>query len=166
MLCQKCGKRPATVHFTNMINGVKAEYYLCDHCAGQSDLGQMEIQDLISGFFGMQTKQGMETLTCDFCNTTLAQVKKKGKAGCPQCYHTFASYLDPIVRKVQGGEQHVGKRPAMQTEQPLPKQPPQEDLELERLQEQMKQAIATENYEEAARLRDMIANRGKKGASS
>lgn len=164
MICQKCGKHPATVHFTNIINGMKTEYYLCDKCAGQSDLGQMEIQDLISGFFGMQTKKGVEAMRCEFCQSTLAQIKKRGKAGCPQCYQVFASYLDPIVRKVHGSDTHVGKQPAETAEtveQIKPKTQPPVNSELETLQRQLRQAVAEENYEEAARLRDAIAARQK-----
>lgn len=165
MVCQKCGKHPATVHFTNIINGMKTEYYLCDQCASQSNLGQMEIQDLISGFFGMQTKQESETLTCDFCHSSLAQVKKRGKAGCANCYQVFASYLDPIVRKVHGSDTHVGKQPETIMPVGTPKGT-ETDLQLETLQVQMRQAVAQENYEEAARLRDAIAAYKEKGASS
>ena len=158
MVCQKCGKYPATVRFTNIINGMKTEYYLCDSCAGKSNLSQMEIQDLISGFFGVQTKQGVETLTCDACHTTLEQIKKRGKAGCPQCYHVFASYLDPIVRKVHGSDTHVGKHPAGATEPMTVVKQSDAPTELELLQRQLQQAVAEENYEEAARLRDAIAS--------
>lgn len=168
MICQKCGKHPATVHFTNIINGTKTEYYFCDECASKANLGQMEIQDLISGFFGMQTKQELESLTCDFCHSSLADVKKRGKAGCEHCYSVFTSYLDPIVRKVHGNDTHVGKRPILsETHGVTAEETPQTtqteaDQCLEQLQSQMRQAIAEENYEEAARLRDAIAEYQKK----
>lgn len=177
MICQKCGKQQATVHFTNIINGMKTEYYFCDQCAATANLGQMEIQDLISGFFGMQTKQELETMTCDFCHSTLADVKKRGKAGCSRCYETFASYLDPIVRKVHGNDTHVGKEPFMtegaasgspetaaKQDMGADTQQPTVDLQLAELQEKMRQAVAEENYEEAARLRDAIAEYKEKGA--
>ena len=163
MLCQKCGKHPATVHFTNLINGLKVEYYLCDYCASQSSLGQLELQDLISGFFGMPIRQGGETLQCDFCHATLTQIKKQGKAGCAHCYQVFASYLDPIIRQVHGGDMHVGKKPAYIVTTEVSTKETIKSSKMEELQEQMKRAVELEHYEEAARLRDEIAMLQKKG---
>ena len=33
MLCQACGKRPATTHVKTIINGELSEYSLCAECA-------------------------------------------------------------------------------------------------------------------------------------
>lgn len=33
MLCQECRKRPATLHYTKIINGQKTELHLCQECA-------------------------------------------------------------------------------------------------------------------------------------
>ena len=33
MLCTKCGKRPASVHVEQRLNGQKMEEYLCEECA-------------------------------------------------------------------------------------------------------------------------------------
>ena len=36
MTCQNCNIRPATLHYTKVINGKKAEVHLCEQCAEQS----------------------------------------------------------------------------------------------------------------------------------
>lgn len=33
MQCQECGKRPATLHFTKIVNGEKTEFRICESCA-------------------------------------------------------------------------------------------------------------------------------------
>lgn len=38
MLCQKCGKREANFHYTQMVNNVKAEVRLCSECAEKMGL--------------------------------------------------------------------------------------------------------------------------------
>ncbi len=55
MLCEECGKRMATLHFTKIINGEKTEYHLCEVCAKEKgekltglDTG-FSFQDLLSG---------------------------------------------------------------------------------------------------------------------
>ena len=31
MLCQECDKRPATLHFTKIVNGEKTEFHIVSH---------------------------------------------------------------------------------------------------------------------------------------
>lgn len=33
MICQECNERPASVHFTKVVNGEKTVIQLCEHCA-------------------------------------------------------------------------------------------------------------------------------------
>ena len=35
MLCQECGKKPATLHFTKIVNGEKTEFHICESCASE-----------------------------------------------------------------------------------------------------------------------------------
>ncbi len=57
MLCQKCKQRQAVVHFTQVINGDKAEMYLCEHCAnemGGFSLGApMGVNEFFKSLMGM-----------------------------------------------------------------------------------------------------------------
>ena len=33
MQCQICGKKPAIVHFTEIVNNKKSEFHVCEKCA-------------------------------------------------------------------------------------------------------------------------------------
>lgn len=173
MMCQKCGIRTATIHFTNIINGNKTELHLCEACANEQEgmSQQIAINDLMSGFFGIKPQTDRKLLKCDFCGSTQNDISKRGKAGCEHCYQVFNSYLTPIVRKIHGTDVHTGKVPANKPDKEIPfKNAQKEDKgtegRTEELEDMMKKAIAEENYEEAARLRDCIKNlkiSGEKG---
>ena len=57
MNCQNCGKREATVRYTQIINGVKSEIKLCENCAKKFGVGSfqfnlpMNFADFLSDFF-------------------------------------------------------------------------------------------------------------------
>ena len=166
MICQNCGIKNATVHFTN-INGEKiTEYHLCELCAKEKGITvNMGINDLVSGFFGMKPQGGKQILKCDFCGLTQNEVSKRGKAGCANCYSVFSEILIPIVRKVHGTDIHIGKQANLSgkvTEKTSDEgnikelKEKKEDNRIEDLEIQMKTAITEENYERAAELRDEI----------
>ena len=60
MLCEKCGKNPATFHYTEVVNGVKSEHHLCAECAANTDVSyysnvfdsDMNITELLAGLLG------------------------------------------------------------------------------------------------------------------
>lgn len=53
MLCDECGKRPATVHITKIENGKKTDIHLCEQCAvskGPLSINtSFSINDLLTG---------------------------------------------------------------------------------------------------------------------
>ena len=70
-----------------------------------------------------------------------------GKVGCPTCYSTFRTELEETIRSIHGGAKHCG----MQTK--VAESAPTEE---ENLRFALAKAIETENYEEAARIRDIL----------
>jgi protein-arginine kinase activator protein McsA len=95
---------------------------------------------------------------CSACQTTWERIKTDGRCGCSQCYATFREQLVSVMAKVQRGPLHVGKTPTEAEKRRLR----QENLrkrhenQLQMLQNRLKEAVAAEKYEEAARLRDKI----------
>jgi protein arginine kinase activator len=166
MLCPECGKRPATIHYTKIVNGEKSEFHLCEVCA-QGKEGYMSgfesefsIQQLLSGLLNYDYTQtasghpGMHVNSveecCPHCGLTYKQFGKLGRFGCGECYHTFQGYLDPLFRKMHGHTIHRGKVP-MRAKGELKLR-----RDLEQLREELAHKIAQEEFEEAARLRDQI----------
>jgi protein arginine kinase activator len=117
---------------------------------------------------------------CPVCSTTYAQFRHSGLLGCPTCYRVFESQLGPLLQRAhEGGTHHTGKAPAtlpagalahQPAEPPGPPTPSDQELarlkaeaenrakfeKAKRLREELTQAIAAEQYEKAAGLRDQL----------
>lgn len=160
MLCPECGKRPATLHYTKIVNGEKTEYHLCEVCAQEKGdvMPGFEhgftFHQLLSGLLNFNTSPQEsykpQALRCNTCGLTYNQFSKIGRFGCGDCYNTFRDRLDPLLRRVHGHSTHRGKIPERaQGELKLRR-------ELERLKTELSAKIEAEEFEEAARLRDQI----------
>lgn len=151
MMCQKCGKREATVHLYNMVNGVATEAYLCPQCASEYSITKnpFSIENMLAGFAGQAQKSQDR---CKSCGMTYQEFRRTGRLGCPQCYHDLYQELSPVISTMQGGTSHHGRGPGMDAME-LKKQPASE---LEQLKAQLAQAVKEEKYEQAAVLRDKI----------
>ncbi len=149
MLCQHCQKRPATTYLSESVNGQKQEIYLCEVCAAQHQGAFFDVGDFMQGFFGTTQKTGKR---CRGCGMSESDFQKSGKFGCGECARTFGERTQAVLKQIHGRSRHVGKVPS-HGQEALHQQ-----RELEQLQKQLQDAIAAEQYEEAARLRDTIRN--------
>ncbi|MGI6452547.1 MAG: UvrB/UvrC motif-containing protein [Syntrophomonadaceae bacterium] len=166
MNCENCQQRPATVHFTQMINGSKVEMHLCQECAAKKgafvfDLdNKFSISNLLGSFFGTNLLQGTKTISpemiCSNCGMSLAGIRQTGKLGCSECYISFEGELEPSLRRIHGNSRHIGKIPSRGGSEVLLKR------QLDNLKAQLQQAVAAENYEKAAEIRDKIKELEKK----
>ena len=150
MLCQNCGKRDATTHYHSVINGVVKDKYLCYECAveeKQSGLKENDIFKILTSFLNDGAVPNSQTVKCECCGTSFSDIRRTGKVGCGNCYSVFKEQLTPTLQRIHGRTTHIGKRPGNSNE----KQNILDDLKY-----QLKTAIQTENYEEAAKLRDLI----------
>lgn len=166
MECQECHKRPATLHFTQVVNGSKKEIHVCEVCAKEK--GYMtypeegySFESLLSGLFNFESSPfgkhnnsnltGTKELQCEQCGMTFTEFKRVGKFGCASCYHTFSERLDPIFRRVHSGNTtHHGKIPKRQGGDLHAKK------QLEEYKSQLKELVEQEAFEEAAKVRDQI----------
>lgn len=179
MLCQNCEKNEATTHIKQIINGDMTETHLCSECAkllGANDMFSdfnLNISEFFSNFFGdMLPTIGQGTaLRCKKCGCTFDDIVRDGKLGCAQCYDTFYDRLLPSLQRIHGKIRHSGKisRCAGQNEAPSdnaeasappapeqPAQPQTAQSRIEALKSQMNEAVAQQNFELAAQLRDEI----------
>lgn len=166
MLCDNCKKNEATVHIKKLINGAKQEYSLCDGCANElkemnfadiSSIGlsnTFTVQDLLSGIIDYVNQSSQSTTVnipiCKNCGMSYTEFKKTGLMGCSECYESFKASLIPIIKRVQGNIEHVGKIPKKSGEVILGKR------QLLKLREDLNKAISLEEYEKAAEIRDEI----------
>ncbi|MFD2672504.1 UvrB/UvrC motif-containing protein [Marinicrinis sediminis] len=161
MVCQECGSRPASLHFTKIINGEKTEYHLCEVCArerGDKIPGApngFSIHNLLSGLLDFEPSNSAfskteQPLRCETCGLTYSQFGKIGRFGCSDCYKYFAARLDPVFRRVHGTTTHAGKVPARSGGKIKYRR------EIDQLKERLHQKIEQEEFEQAAELRDQI----------
>ncbi|MBD2872188.1 UvrB/UvrC motif-containing protein [Paenibacillus arenilitoris] len=165
MYCQECGKKPATLHFTKIVNGEKTEFHICESCAREKGEGipgapnSFSIHSLLSGLLdfeqlgnagiggGMKQQPAQR---CEECGLTYAQFSKIGRFGCSNCYQAFADKLDPLLKRVHSGTVHTGKIPKRSGGQIKCKR------EIEQLRRDLQAKIENEEFENAAQLRDRI----------
>ncbi len=163
MKCQKCNKNEATTHYTQVINGNKTEYFLCAECAAENEdlynfkLGFDNEFDSFNNFFSgflsnpyTKSIQGVSKESCDFCHMTFREFLNGGRLGCSKCYENFASRLLNPLKQIHGSTVHTGKVPE-RTGGMLKK-----TRKIEKLENELKEAVNTQNFEKAAELRDTI----------
>ena len=149
MLCEECNQKNAEVLITTVVNGESITRHLCRDCLKKyQDNGMQAV--LAALLAAMARKQKSPDITCPRCGETYAQFQKSGMLGCAACYQAFRRELTPLITQVQGRNQHAGRRPFVsEAEQAL-------HARREALRARMEAAVAEENFEEAAALRDEL----------
>lgn len=159
MLCQICGKNPATVHFTEIIDNKMSEIHVCERCAEEKGMHatakqhKFEIADLLAGMVDTMTQTDDERIghvQCPRCGLLYSQFKETGRLGCAECYTAFQFQLRRLLRQIHGDTAHRGKRPPRTGE--VSSRPRQ----LQRLHDDLRRAVEREDFEQAANLRDEI----------
>jgi protein arginine kinase activator len=161
MTCQRCHEE-AAVHLTETVDGHRRELHLCVPCARDAGLTLPEappklgldkvVQGLIVAHVGELVGELAE-LTCPECGLRFMEYRTLGRLGCPADYQVFTRGLLPLLLRSQGATRHVGKSPRG------PAVPA--DRKRLRLRSDFRAAIALEDYEGAARLRDTLRLRSK-----
>jgi len=154
--CDHCGK-PATVHLTEIEGGAKIEKHLCESCAQSEGItikADVPISQLLENFI-LQSGSTTPEPTCEICGMTLSEFRRGGLLGCPNDYETFSHVLVNLLERThEGASQHVGKVPVRAGLDQ------QRATALLRLRAQLKAAVAQEDYERAAAIRDEIKEMG------
>lgn len=173
MLCERCHSNEANIVIQEVVNGVVREHNLCSSCAQEIELGQLfddfPFGKLLSGILGLdpdnKQEQGdsFDQVVCPTCGTSYGEFVKKSQFGCADCYDTFGILMSPNIKKIQGSDTHVGKRPRYQKEgvsnpQVLNSVPDPDSYEeqLAILKSRLQEAIEEEEYQQAAKYRDQI----------
>ena len=163
MMCEECGIRPATVYIATIINGEKGERHLCPSCMAKhrKQLPGIDFSNL-SGIFNsllenwktdeqeQQDTSEYEDCVCEQCGMTYPEFQKGGMLGCANCYDAFREPLTALLQRVHGNTQHAGRVPGGVHSGVSIR------MNIERLKQKLQRAVADEEYEQAAKLRDAI----------
>ena len=154
--CDHC-ENPATHHSVEIIKGQKIEKHLCEQHAAEAGLTikavHTPINELLTNFVKMHSSlssSGFEA-TCEHCGLLFSKFRESSLLGCPECYEAFEPSLGPLLERAhEGATQHMGKVPrragAGQDRQQL----------LRRMRKRLAEAVESEDFELAAKLRDEI----------
>jgi protein arginine kinase activator len=125
---------------------------LCESCAkgrgisaGKGSL-ELGIDDLIGVGLASSPSLG-QSIRCPGCGLDVATLKREGRLGCSECVDTF---FDEVSGAVARGTALSGSRPSASS---LAAAGP----ETSRLRRELEAAVAAEDYEKAARVRDELS---------
>lgn len=167
MLCEECGKNQATVSITVSAGGEITTRRLCPECMKKMKLSLVsgDIQGFLSSVLsvlGSAQKPQEHAAVCSGCGLSYNEFERTGRLGCAQCYRDFSDQLKPLLQRIHGRTQHAGRRPAAYTPSP---EDERAALASE-LRQKMDEAVASENFEDAAKYRDELRklNEGSEAA--
>jgi len=167
MNCQICNKNEATIHLTEITNGLRTEMHICERCAASQQISiksQVSVNELLTNLLASQPSDDEllgpsgQKASCPCCGFTLSHFTKEAVLGCPYDYEVFEKAFLPLIKKAHDGRTiHCGKVPS--------RTPPdaKKQIELLNMRQKLNEAIQSEDYEAAAKLRDKIAKKTEDG---
>jgi protein arginine kinase activator len=166
MKCTRCGEREGVVNLTEIQGGEVRTGSLCARCAAEKGIETASAaqETPLGGFLAALGEAGgpdaaiaaATATACPACGATLQDFRESGRVGCATCYQTFDTPLRELLRRLHGSAHHSGRRyrrpaPGAPGEPATPPSQPVQEL-----REQLRLAIASEQFELAAELRDRL----------
>lgn len=87
---------------------------------------------------------------CPNCGLTFSDFAEIGRFGCGFCYGAFRVKLEKLLTRIHGSNRHCGHV------QPDSDKKSSNFLKVKRLNDELKEAVQTEDYERAAEIRDKL----------
>lgn len=179
MICSKCKKNEATVHYERYINDKSLKMDLCGSCAKAMGIGFSSphikwggeffgptiefptMPPLVSQLFSALSQLPQSHVSeiapsaCPKCRWNLDKFQATGKMGCPSCYDHFRKETNTILTEIHGTATYTGTKIPALPQTPKPKTRPAKESKAQ-LIKQLEKAVKEERYEDAAKLRDLI----------
>jgi len=157
MLCERCGKNEANVQVQAFsVDGQSRTFNLCTECVakqraefGREGADFAKLMGSLLGKLAQRAKADEDKFeaVCPACGESYSDFRSTGLMGCEKCYTAFAEKVEEILIKRNDSARyaHDGADAAESRR-----------VSIRRLRGRMKTAIESEDYEQAARLRDEI----------
>lgn len=154
-----CCPNPAVVHETIVRDGVRTEVHLCaEHAIDRGYLLPTNVGPalVVGKLLEKATQAAARSVkACPSCAMTMQVLRETGLVGCSDCYRHFEEELAAIIGRTQeGAATHVGRHPAQASS--LIDRAAMRN----RMVRDLREAVAREEYERAARLRDEMLSLG------
>ena len=157
MLCDNCKERDAVVHLTRIVDNAVTQLHLCEACARAQGVEttvavpKHPLGDILQAVQQGSTTPAETSAACPFCQATARDFRATGRLGCPHCYDAMEPSLRELLRRLHGSSRHVGRR-----YEPPPAHVVHKADSLHDLRDRLQRAVAAEQFELAAELRDRI----------
>jgi len=172
MVCDECKKNEAMIHFTQILNNKVTKFHLCQQCAKEKGIvfpsldealfegPHFALASLLAGLSDIGAPYALEkpklVRKCPNCKATYDDFRDSGRLGCSECYIAFKNELLPLLKRLHGSVQHIGKVPLQKAGVG------EKAKEIMALRRELQKAIEKEEYEKAAVIRDKIKDLEKK----
>ena len=151
MKCEMCCKKEATIHVKQVVDGIVKELFVCEECASEEALTSQSPLSFADFLFGVGAEgplgDASDNRCCEACGMSLAGFREKNRLGCAECYSAFSDHLNLFMSAAHSGPRHVGKVPSFVAR----------EKDVRSVSAELKRAVAEENFEKAAKLRDKIS---------
>lgn len=159
--CDRCGAT-ATIFLGQVAGAESVLLALCAACAPKG-VADMPLPATAAGL-ALRIPLPASRAPCPACGFRWPDFERHQRLGCPECYAAHGDQSQALVARSQPDLTHRGRRPGS------PVAPLQREMEglrtdtpaavpLPQLEARLAEAIRREQFEEAARLRDLIAAR-------
>lgn len=156
MRCDICKRREAAIRFAEIRKGTMRVRNICESCARSTGIAdQLErtiaaVGGALSDVLAPLAGEDAGTAACPACGMTIEEFRRHGHLGCERCYQSFAVLLLPLLERLHdlsgqpgGTVPDAGRRRRT-------------DHRRQGLEQRLEEAVAAEEYELAARLRDEL----------
>lgn len=168
MICSRCHAKEATVIVSGSINGTTTTVHLCADCANSINEQLLKVfpGQAVDALLGLMGKAGPSPGSdpsgetdedgglCPECGCRFSGEGMPQLLGCPVCYTTFEDRLIPLFRQMHRGTRHVFSDE--QAGADVDSSNVDRQVERQRLRARLQQAVADEQYEQAAEIRDAL----------
>ena len=172
MNCERCGQPDAIITYTEYAGAEARTLRICETCArrlgfeirrgrepGTDDpaaespsvpgelFGVLSIEATLDPAVVSEAPEEDDPRECPGCGMTGNELRRQPRFGCASCYETFNESLDPLLRRIHGAVRHRGRLPGGKVARPV---------DAESLRGELAIAIANEDFEAAAKIRDRL----------
>jgi len=139
------------IYVTKLIGGkvFTAQFSADDSVAGE--ILNASGYSLIDAGEDLPRRVGRFSIECPRCGLSKGDFDKNGRFGCGECYRVFQPFLPALLGRIHPGLRHEGKAPRSNLSREVV------EARLKRLQGELDQAVALEDFEAAARIRDELS---------
>lgn len=184
MLCGNCGKREVEVLVKQVVDNEVQDINLCRVCAEELGFLSAQLPSITISFslhevdapqrrkiVRLQSKRDEEKydgIVCPACGMAYREFRSGNILGCAECYQAFRFPLGARLQQIQGAESHwdgtsklfsdiaVLDPETISAEEDREYTNEERETGIRRLKEEIDDAVLREEYERAAKLRDLL----------